>query len=1319
MTVIRVSEHAAEPDGSFVVRVAFGEAAEYEARVMDPATEGSEGLLAWYFEQHLRFPFLDRDLRQQAETQLGEYGRSLFAQVLGGEANHDYRKLRDHAFDGDRVEISGSAAFHLLHWEALRDPDLDAPLAVRLPVTRRVDLLPSKFDLPPERATLNILLVTARPFGRGDIGYRTISRPLLDAMRHSILLVTIDLVRPGTWEALRAHLRSMTEHHGSGWYQVIHFDLHGGFSEFADLDQQRREGQLVFSGVPVQPFEGRRPFLFFEATQEGKAAPVPSVTVASLLAEHRIPVAVLNACQSAMQAGSEASLAQQLVEAGVPVAVGMAYSVTVSAAVMAMPVLYARLTQGADPVTAVHAARRALYEDTGRQAYYGQQLDLQDWVLPVAFRQQRVQLRLRVMDDEEQARFYRRQAAVGSEPATEYGFVGRDLDIQAIERRVLTRPDGNELLVQGMAGAGKSTLLRHLAWWWQRTGLVGDVFAFSFEERAWTASQIIRDIRTRLLSPVEQARADTMPGPAQLEQVAQLLRGARHLLILDNAESITATPAAIPHALDPSEQAQLKTLLARLHGGKSLVLIGSREGEAWLAPGTFDNNVYLLPGLDHQAASTLVDRILRRHSATGWLHDDAEREALNDLVDLLGGYPLPMTVVLSTLATATPSGVLAELKAGGTSPDPGGQIIRAVEYSHGKLDPALQAALLLLAPFTNVIPTGPALGYYHDLLLQDASIQAMNPDSLDAAISEAVRVGLATPHPKIKNMVHVQPVLPYFLRARLRQQDHLLAAITEAHYQHYNAIGPGLGQLLISRDDPQARATGQATTRAEYANLTAALNHGLETGQLIMILIRLLEEYLDQTKQQLARRKLLDDVLARYSKPASLLQAIELAMVHRLAGITALEQFRLEDARAHHETELRLLQGAEERQEQGFTYHQLGTVAYKQRKFAEAEAAYRQALDIQLEFGDRQHAGGTYNSLGVIAAEQERFTRAEAWYRRAVDTRLELGERYSAAETYLNLGVIAYQQRQLAEAEAAYRQALDIFLEFDDQHHAAQAYTNLGMVADEQQRFAEAEACYRRALDIFLGLGDRHSTGQAHYSLGTAARRQERFAEAQARYRQALDLFLEFGDRHFAARAYHNLATVALKQGQFAEAEAVYRRALDIFLEFGDRNSAAETYNGLGAVALRQGQFAEAEAVYRRALDIFLEFGDRNSAAQAYHNLGTGARGQNRFAEAETAYRQALDMLPESDQRLTSTIKTSLGVIIAERGRHDEATAIVLEAAVAWYQLTGDWDPLDMRCLKRERRNIGDEAFMLLVATKVPHHVQTALTTAIDGVADT
>ena len=716
------------------------------------------------------------------------------AQVFGGQAS-DYRTLRDRAFDGCRVEVSGSAALHRLHWEALRDPALGVPLAIRVPVTRRVDGLGKKFEPPGGRPTLNILVVVARPNGPVDVGYRTISRPLLDALRTAGLPVRVDLVRPGTWEALRQHLRAATEQHGSGWYQVVHFDLHGAFSDYAALERERQAERLLLSPGGVRPFEGRRGFVFFETAQEGKAGPVAAGDVAGLLAEHRVPVAVLNVCQSAMQTTSEAGLAQRLAEAGVPVAVGMAYSVTVTAAERAMPVLYGRIADGADLTAAVHAARRDLFEHKGRQAYFDQQIDLDDWMLPVMFAQQHLRIPLRAMTGPEQAEFYERAAMVGDEPATEYGFVGRDLDIQAAEHRLLSAPGGNQLLVQGMAGAGKSTLLAHLAWWWQRTGLAGQVFRFSYEDRAWTAGQIIRDIRSKLLSPAEHAQADTMTDAAQVEQVAQLLRATRHLLILDNTESVTAAPAAIPHALPLAERHTLKTFLARLRGGRTLVLLGSREPERWLTDGSTGPGIYPLPGLDPQAASLLVERILARHGAGHYLTDTVERGALQELVSLLGGYPLPLTVVLPVLAHVRPSVVLAELKEGGPGADPAGLIGRAIEYSHGKLDPALQASLLLLAPFTSVIPTGEILDAYREFLLQDQTIEGLGEVDLAAALDQAITVGLAAPHPLLGYLVQVQPVLPYFLRSRLHSQPALLAATSQAHYLLYRELGMQRGQL--------------------------------------------------------------------------------------------------------------------------------------------------------------------------------------------------------------------------------------------------------------------------------------------------------------------------------------------------------------------------------------------------------------------------------------------------------------------------------------------------------------------------------------------
>jgi hypothetical protein len=158
--VIGVSERSCGPDGSFIVRVSLPNDAKYDVTVADPAVEGDEERLAWYFEEHLRFPFLDQDWDDDAVRRLRAYGQRLFDQVFGGDAAGDYQMLARQGFDGCRLQVQGTAAFHRLHWEALYDPQLPDPAVLRLPVTRRVDLPLPGFTLPPEWPTLNILVAS-------------------------------------------------------------------------------------------------------------------------------------------------------------------------------------------------------------------------------------------------------------------------------------------------------------------------------------------------------------------------------------------------------------------------------------------------------------------------------------------------------------------------------------------------------------------------------------------------------------------------------------------------------------------------------------------------------------------------------------------------------------------------------------------------------------------------------------------------------------------------------------------------------------------------------------------------------------------------------------------------------------------------------------------------------------------------------------------------------------------------------------------------------------------------------------------------------
>ena len=498
---------------------------------------------------------------------------------------------------------------------------------------------------------------------------------------------------------------------------------------------------------------------------------------------------------------------------------------------------------------------------------------------------------------------------------------------------------------------------------------------------------------------------------------------------------------------------------------------------------------------------------MHRHGATAHIADPAERDALNELIALLGGYPLPLTAVLPILASTKPSVVLAELKGGGNVADPGGLIRRTVEYSLGKLDPSMQNSLQLLAPFTSVIPTGPFLQDYQELLLQDPTVQRLGTVDIGAALEQVSAIGLATPHDRVGFLMQVQPVLPWFLRSRMLDEPALRAATSQAHYQYYSHFAAVLHKMLVSQDSPQDREHGRVIARAVYANLTSALEYALSSGQLITDLIVVLDEYLDQSEQHELRRQLLDSAITAYPKPEDLDRQKEFVLLHNLAGATAMSQRRPDDALVYFRSELKLTQDLGDRRAEGVIYHNLGKVAEEQRRSAEAEANYRKALDIYLEVDDRDTAAEAYRDLGHMAAkEPTRFAEAEADYRKALEIFLEIGNQYRASGIYGALGDLALQQKRFDEAEANIRKAVESSLEFGARHSAASGYYNLGWVAYHQERFTEAETNYRKALELYLESDDRFGAANTYHRLGILTQGQQRFSEAESYYRRALDV---------------------------------------------------------------------------------------------------------------------------------------------------------------------------------------------------------------------
>jgi hypothetical protein len=183
----------------------------------------------------------------------------------------------------------------------------------------------------------------------------------------------------------------------------------------------------------VAPYAGQKAFVFFdEAEAEGPSGgdPFSADHLADLLNMRQIPLVVLNACQSGKQVGAaETSLGSRLLAAGVQLVVAMGYSVTVSAARLLMTTLYGHLLAGREPAVAIRRARLELYHNKRRQAAYGQEIPLEDWLLPVIYQNRPPDFGPHTFTGE-----WTDPGPLYAPPRTTYHFVGRDLDILHVER---------------------------------------------------------------------------------------------------------------------------------------------------------------------------------------------------------------------------------------------------------------------------------------------------------------------------------------------------------------------------------------------------------------------------------------------------------------------------------------------------------------------------------------------------------------------------------------------------------------------------------------------------------------------------------------------------------------------------------------------------------------------------------------------------------------------------------------------------------------------------------------------------------------------
>ena len=536
--------------------------------------------------------------------------------------------------------------FFAVSWELLEDPRL-WPTDLQVLVRRSIDdgrSQQNQWDVAEHG--LNILLVVSRPNFALDVNYRLISERIVnivDNLPNEGLKVTIELVRPGTWIAFKKHLDRYPPRH----FQVVHLDVHGSLAG--------REGTSAI-------------YLNFLRSSGTGTLLISAEQVGTVLKERGVQAVLLNACDSARAGrGLSSNVSEVLLQSGVSMVLGMAYKTLSSAAEEFMAEFYGYfLIQCLDWSSSASLARAQLRMHKTRNARFGLQVDVDDWMVPVLYLGKEVAFDIALVALIGSQRIKDRVLAmlpsilktttekVDSEKyrlwATE--LVGRDSSLLILETAVLIdfRTEDKQsvkrrlIYIHGPGGCGKTSFVRDLGRWWKSTHLVETELYFDFADRSWprTMEAIVAQILALSSLKPEMGECST-------QAALQCLNKHRFLLVLDSLESVTVGRSR----LAGEERDAISSFLNSLRDGETIVLLVSRrDSEGWLH--IENGNIWPLSlgGLSPPSAARMARNLLRHISENTYEYTDAvSSEFLERILAKLQYLPLAIELVLGSVVS--------------------------------------------------------------------------------------------------------------------------------------------------------------------------------------------------------------------------------------------------------------------------------------------------------------------------------------------------------------------------------------------------------------------------------------------------------------------------------------------------------------------------------------------------------------------------------------------------------------------------------------------------------------------------------------------
>ncbi len=246
--------------------------------------------------------------------------------------------------------------------------------------------------------------------------------------------------------------------------------------------------------------------------------------------------------------------------------------------------------------------------------------------------------------------------------------------------------------------------------------------------------------------------------------------------------------------------------------------------------------------------------------------------------------------------------------------------------------------------------------------------------------------------------------------------------------------------------------------------------------------------------------------------------------LHKALGSEYLAAFRYGDAIRCYTAALALLgQTRHARIDEAEIFFHLGTAHLAARHFAKALTSYKESLRIQKQADNHNNIGSTWHQIGMVFAKQRQWSRALESYHKTIEWHEKTGRQHQLGSTWHQIGNVHAEQRQWPQSLESYHNALEWHEKTGQQHELGGTWHQIGNVYAEQRQWPQALESYRKALEWKEKTGQQHQLGATWHQIGRVYEEQKDYPAAVQNYLQAWLLCSNTAMSHEAAIVLRSL----------------------------------------------------------------------------------------------------------------------------------------------------------------------------------------------------